>query len=181
MTFFLLSLFLSLQLATRLSKQFEKREQALARLRADAERAYIRISGTTSNLDRCCNIKSSQVSFDSRFNASVGLIHVYLIKTAGDSFLMGSVHYVMLSKSQRKPFWLANWLYPQSDWAGWQIHVNCDVLRWLGTVLGRTKCANFFVKTYCLWHKQLENEIILGGHRAPFFRKWVRTLLFSTF
>ena len=49
----------------------------------------------------------------------------------------------------------------------------------LGTVLGRTKCANFFVKTYCLWHKQLENEIILGGHRAPFFRKWVRTLLFS--
>ena len=54
-------------------------------------------------------------------------------------------------------------------------------LRWLGTVLGRTKCADFFVKTYCLWHKQLENEIILGGHRAPFFRKWVRTLLFSTF
>ena len=55
------------------------------------------------------------------------------------------------------------------------------ILRWFGTVLGRTKCANFFVKTYCLWHKQLENEIILGGHRAPFFRKWVRTLLFSTF
>ena len=53
--------------------------------------------------------------------------------------------------------------------------------RWFGTVLGRTKCANFFVKTYCLWHKQLENEIIFGGHRAPFFRKGVRTLLFSTF
>ena len=55
------------------------------------------------------------------------------------------------------------------------------MLRWLGTVLGRTKCANFLVKTYCLWHKHLENEIILGGHRAPFFRKWVRTLPFSTF
>ena len=54
-------------------------------------------------------------------------------------------------------------------------------LRWFGTVLGRTKCANFFVKTYCLWYKQLENEIILGGHRAPFSRKWGRTLLFSTF
>ena len=54
-------------------------------------------------------------------------------------------------------------------------------LRWFGTVLGRTKCANFFVKTNCLWHKQLGNELILGGHRAPFFRKWVRTLLFSTF
>ena len=67
-----------------------------------------------------------------------------------------------------------------------QEHVNIDKekrcsLRWFGTVLGRTKCANFFVKTYCLWHKQLENEIMLGGHRAPFFRKWVRTLLFSTF
>ena len=55
------------------------------------------------------------------------------------------------------------------------------LLRWLGTVLGRTKCANFFVKTYCLWHKQVENEIISGGHCAPFFRKWARTLLFSTF
>ena len=55
------------------------------------------------------------------------------------------------------------------------------LLRWFGTVLGRTKCANFFVKTYCLWHKQLETEIILGDHRAPFFRKWVRTLPFSTF
>ena len=29
--------------------------------------------------------------------------------------------------------------------------------------------CQFFVKTYCLWHKQLENELILGGHRAPFF------------
>ena len=55
------------------------------------------------------------------------------------------------------------------------------LLRWLRTVLGWTKCANFLVKTYCLWHKQLENEIILGDHRAPFFRKWVRTFLFSTF
>ena len=44
-------------------------------------------------------------------------------------------------------------------------------LRWLGTVLGRTECANFFVKTYCLWHKHLENEIILGGHRARIFQK----------
>ena len=44
-------------------------------------------------------------------------------------------------------------------------------LRWIGTVLGRAKCANFWVKTYFLWHKQLENEIIWGGHHAPFFRK----------
>ena len=46
---------------------------------------------------------------------------------------------------------------------------------------GSNKMCHFFVKTFCLWHKQLENEIILLGHRAPFFRKWVRTLLFSTF
>ena len=30
---------------------------------------------------------------------------------------------------------------------------------------GSNKMCQFFVKTYCLWHKQLENEIILGGHR----------------
>ena len=41
--------------------------------------------------------------------------------------------------------------------------------------------TNLFVKTCCFWHKQLENETILRGHRAPFFRKWVRTLLVSTF
>ena len=34
---------------------------------------------------------------------------------------------------------------------------------------------------YLLFMAQVENEIILGGHRAPFFRKWVRTLLFSTY
>ena len=32
-------------------------------------------------------------------------------------------------------------------------------------------CHFFFVKTYCLWHKQLENEIILGGHHAGGFQK----------
>ena len=59
---------------------------------------------------------------------------------------------------------------------------SCSYLRWLGTVLGRTDCAIFFffAKTHCLWHKHLENEIILGGHHARIFRKWVRTLLFST-
>ena len=42
--------------------------------------------------------------------------------------------------------------------------------RWLGTVLGQTECANFFVKTFCLWHKHLENETMLGGHCARFFK-----------
>ena len=69
----------------------------------------------------------------------------------------------------------------QNSWTRMALGSIYLILRWLGTVWGRTKCANFFVKTYCLWHKQLENEIILGGHRAPFFRKWVRTLLSSTF
>ena len=37
------------------------------------------------------------------------------------------VHYVVVSKFQWKPFWLATQLYPQNDWTGWQIRVNYDV------------------------------------------------------
>ena len=36
-------------------------------------------------------------------------------------------HYVMVSKIQWKPFWLATQLYPQKDWIGWQNGVNYDV------------------------------------------------------
>ena len=46
-----------------------------------------------------------------------------------------------------------------------------EALRWFGTVLGRTKCANFFVKTYCLWHKQLENENNIRGSPCSIFQK----------
>ena len=51
------------------------------------------------------------------------------------------------------------------------------------TVLGnRTTYSKnpVVVKTYCLWHKHLENAIISGGDRARFFRKWVQTMLFSS-
>ena len=51
---------------------------------------------------------------------------------------------------------------PAPSFAPPSVHLRRTCLRRLGTVLGRKKCANFFVKTYCLWHKQLENEIILG-------------------
>ena len=39
------------------------------------------------------------------------------------------MHYVMVSKIQWKPFWLATQLYPQNDWTGWhaQNRVNYDV------------------------------------------------------
>ena len=40
------------------------------------------------------------------------------------------VHYVMVSKIQWKPFWLATQLYPQNDWAGRQYRVNYDVFAW---------------------------------------------------
>ena len=60
------------------------------------------------------------------------------------------------------------------------VYVKKPKLRWLGTVFGRTECANYFVKTYCLWHKRLENEIILGGHRARFFRKIGPNIAIST-
>ena len=83
---------------------------------------------------------------------------------------------------QKMPFYVFYTMAQKSQkWPKTQIRGGGPALRWFGTVLGRTKCAIFFVKTYCLWHKQLEKEIILGGHRAPFFRKWVRTLLFLTF
>ena len=36
----------------------------------------------------------------------------------------GCAHYVMVSKIQWKPFWLASQLYPQNDWTGWQNGVN---------------------------------------------------------
>ena len=34
------------------------------------------------------------------------------------------VHYVMVSKFQWKPFWLATQLDPQNDWTVWQFCVN---------------------------------------------------------
>ena len=34
---------------------------------------------------------------------------------------------VLVSTIQWKPFWFAMQLYPQNDWAGWQIYVNFDV------------------------------------------------------
>ena len=36
----------------------------------------------------------------------------------------GRVHYVIVSKIQWKPFWLATQLYPQNDWTEWQFCVN---------------------------------------------------------
>ena len=62
---------LLLQLAQRLSSQFKSREAALARLRDDSNRAYASSSGTTSTINRCCHVPSSELSFDSRFNTSV--------------------------------------------------------------------------------------------------------------
>ena len=41
----------------------------------------------------------------------------------------GHAHYVMASKIQWKPFWLATQLYPQNDLTGWQNGVNDDVCR----------------------------------------------------
>ena len=36
-------------------------------------------------------------------------------------------HYVMVSKFQWQPFWLATQLDPQNDWTEWQNRVNYDV------------------------------------------------------
>ena len=37
-------------------------------------------------------------------------------------------HYIMVSKIQWKPFWLATQRDPQNDWTGWQNRVNYDVV-----------------------------------------------------
>ena len=45
---------------------------------------------------------------------------------------------------------------------------------------GSNRMCHFFVETYCLGHNNLDNETILWGHHARFFRQWVPKLLFST-
>ena len=67
-----------------------------------------------------------------------------------------SAHYVMVSKFQWKPFWLAIQLDPQNDWAGWQNLVNYDVfaayaplqyqLHWFpySHMMGRSLCLSWW-------------------------------------
>ena len=38
-----------------------------------------------------------------------------------------SANYIMVSRIQWKPFWLATQRDPPNDWTGWQICVNCDI------------------------------------------------------
>ena len=42
----------------------------------------------------------------------------------------GRANYVIESKVQWKPFWLATQLYPQNDWTGWQFPVYYDKCAW---------------------------------------------------
>ena len=49
-------------------------------------------------------------------------------------------HYVMASKIQWKPFWLATQLDPQNDWTGWQNGVNDDVFALTGPILYYSTC-----------------------------------------
>ena len=53
----------------------------------------------------------------------------------------GREHYVMVSRSQRKPFWLATQLDPQNDWTEWQKGVNDDVCA-LATVTNKKSQKN---------------------------------------
>ena len=39
----------------------------------------------------------------------------------------GYAHHIVVSKIQKKHFWLATQLYPQNDWTGWHFRVNYDV------------------------------------------------------
>ena len=46
-------------------------------------------------------------------------------------------HFVMVSKFQWKPFWLATPLDPQNGWTGWQIFVNNDVFAQAPLLMGK--------------------------------------------
>ena len=37
------------------------------------------------------------------------------------------MQYVVVSKSQWKPFWLTTHLYAQNDWTGWHFRVSYDI------------------------------------------------------
>ena len=62
------------------------------------------------------------------------------------------VDYVMASKSQWKPFWLASELYLQNDWAGWQHLVTFDewALAPLVSPLQRFNCGNTYTNNFAL-------------------------------
>ena len=64
-------------------------------------------------------------------------------------------HYVMLSRIQWKPFWLATQLYPPNDWTGWQNGVIYDVFAQASLVnsnMWLVLCAHW---TYCLWYNDM--------------------------
>ena len=62
----------------------------------------------------------------------------------------GRAHYVVGSRIQCKPFWLATQLYPQNDWTGWKNRVNYDI--WAQAPLGRYKVDSYlsFLSFACL-------------------------------
>ena len=81
---------------------------------------YFHLHCTVTMVTACClfSIQSLRnvVGF---FFFFVVLIYLFESQENG-----ACVHYVMVSKIQWQPFWLATQLYPQNDWTGWQIRVN---------------------------------------------------------
>ena len=57
-----------------------------------------------------------------------------LTKIAVEPIYWACGHYVIAFKIQWKPFWRATQLYPQNNWAGWQLCVNYDVLIGTGPI-----------------------------------------------
>ena len=74
---------------------------------------------------------------------------------------------------------LGSWQLKSKDWMQTMMH--WDVFKVARNSFGSNKMCQFFCQNLLFMAQGVKKEIILGGHRAPFFRIWVRTLLFSTF
>ena len=75
----------------------------------------------------------------------------------------GRAHYVMVSKFQWQPFWLATQLYPQNDWTGWPYGVSYDVYAQASLQFKGQVCFTCFCDIYCadtLWPLQLHTSDI---------------------
>ena len=54
--------------------------------------------------------------------------HQLEVEGGGGIYNGACAYYVMVSKIQWKPFWLADQLYPQNDWTGWRNGVKYDII-----------------------------------------------------
>ena len=89
---------------------------------------------------------------------------------------MGLVHhYVMVSRIQWKPFWLATQLYAQNDWTGWQNRANYMTYSHRPHWVARWETCGFSSLTV-FWNAHDQNIDIAWKKTTPSVRKISITL-----